>query len=102
MRHHFAPDKEHDTIYYKITDVKNVTSLVHDSGIKPSSLKKGDEFIIMVLKEEYNDEKKVQVDIPTIIEYGRSIFNLNNKLTISVDDIKVMRLYYRIKILYGG
>ena len=101
MSEYFTPDREHDTIYYRVTDVNGVISAVHDSGVKPSSLKKGDEFTINVLKEEYDNEKKVKIGIPNTIEYGSSIFDLKNKLTIP-GDLKAMKLYYRIKILYGG
>lgn len=61
------------SIYYKVTDNRNQTSIVHDSGVDP----KTSPIILRISKIEYNEGVKKELNTPTIIEYGTNPFNLN-------------------------
>lgn len=99
---YFTPGVDHDTIYYMITDVNGVKSIIHDSGLKPSSFtaksEKSDNLTISVVKNEYNDGKLTVIGYPLKINFGCSVFNLENEIRISSDDIQDKKDLYIIKI----
>lgn len=96
VENHFKKGVDHDTIYYKITDVNGNVSSIHDSGIKPSLSKNNVK--IPVLKIEYNENQVKKIDTPVLIEYGKQIFDLKNKMNIIPNSIIDKGDYYVIEI----
>lgn len=97
IENHFKKGVDHDTIYYKITDINGNVSSIHDSGIKPSKLS---EKIakIPVLKTEYNENQVKKIENPMLIEYGKQIFDLKNKMNITPNSMIDKGEYYIIEI----
>ena len=87
---HFRPGVDHDTLYFKVTDENGVTSMIHDSGIKPSELKKStsDRVPIFISKLEYNEAEEKKIGLPKEIKIGTQIFDLKN--VVSVEKNKVV------------
>lgn len=81
---HFQPGVDHDTLYFKVTDEVGVTSMIHDSGIKPSELKKSknSHIPIFISKHEYNEGQEKKVRLPKKIEIGTQIFDLKNVVSV--------------------
>jgi hypothetical protein len=96
IENHFKKGVDHDTIYYKITDISGNTSSIHDSGIKPSKI--SEKVKIPVLKIEYNETQVKKIDNPVLIEHGRQIFDLKNKIKITPEIIEDKGDFYLIEI----
>lgn len=81
---HFQPGVDHDTLYFKVTDEVGVTSMIHDSGIKPSELKKSvyDRVPIFISKHEYNEGEEKKIGLPKEIKIGTQIFDLKNVVSV--------------------
>lgn len=81
---HFRPGVDHDTLYFKVTDEVGVTSMIHDSGIKPSELKKSiyDRVPIFISKHEYNEGEEKKIGLPKEIKIGTQIFDLKNVVSV--------------------
>jgi len=81
---HFRLGIDHDTLYFKVTDENGVTSMIHDSGIKPSELKKSDNshIPIFISKHEYNEGEEKKIGLPREIKIGTQIFDLKNVVVV--------------------
>lgn len=81
---HFQPGVDHDTLYFKVTDEVGVTSMIHDSGIKPSELKKSNNshVLIFISKHEYNEGEEKKIGLPKEIKIGTQIFDLKNVVSV--------------------
>lgn len=84
LESHFRPGVDHDTLYFKVTDEAGVTSMIHDSGIKPSELKKyvHDRVPIFISKNEYNEGEEKKIGLPKEIKIGTQIFDLKNVVPV--------------------
>lgn len=87
-----------DTIYFKLTDDVGNTSTIHDSGIKPSSLKGKNNILMKVVKYEYNDGIEKILSKPVEIAIGQNIFNLTKVIKLKECDIQEKKDHYVIKI----
>lgn len=86
-----------ETLYYQVTDVNNNSSIIHDSGIKHSTLEKCSNVSFTVLKNEYNDGKINNISLPKQIKVG---YNPKKLYNIPFDSIKEEDLFYSIGVKY--
>jgi len=96
----FDKNAIHDTIYYKSKDAAGNISMIHDTGLKPSTLKKIPQHHvdINVLKHEYIDGVEKILGPPVELAIGHSIYNLATKIPILRDNINEKKNYYVVSI----
>lgn len=81
------PPPEEDTFYYIATDVNDKESFVHDSGIRPSETPPHSTLTLQILKTEYNNGVKTDLNAPKSITLGTNPKNLRwKRYPISIDD----------------
>lgn len=98
----FLRAKKHpdfDKFFYQVTDNNGVSSIVHDSGLRPSSLKPGFPTKFEILKNEYDAGVLTQLDTPIRIELGLNPHDLRYVFTLQSEDITEDDEKYVITIL---
>ena len=91
-----SPLSREDTFYYMVTDITGKESFIHDSGIRPSQTKPGEELTLQILKIEVNDGSENDISIPSIIKLGMNSKDLRWKINLSDGNIKEEDNYYLV------
>jgi len=86
-----------DTLYFKSKDGLGNVSMIHDSGIKPSTLKStnSNDFVIMKLvKYEYNDGVEKILGRPVELAIGQNIYNLVTNIKLTPNQVQEKTDHY--------
>lgn len=95
---HFRPGVDHDTLYFRVTDENGVTSMIHDSGIKPSESKKFDHVPFFISKREYNEGEEKTIGLPKKLEIGTQIFDLGSTVSVEKHQIVEKSDHYIVNV----
>jgi hypothetical protein len=88
-----------DTLYFRFKDENGNVSMIHDSGIKPSTLKHSNSNVLMkIVKYEYNDGVEKILARPVELAIGQNIYNLVTDIKLTPDQVQEKRDHYIVII----